>query len=163
MFEVLEPDYYYKDIFSVDFDRLKDIGIRGIICDIDNTIVPYHKKELIQDVLDWFETMKKEGFKICLLSNGMDKRVEFFSNKLDLPAIGQAVKPRKKAYFNAINILNLHNSQIAVIGDQIFTDVYGGNRIGLKTILVDPMDNKEFILTKFVRKIEKFVYKRKSV
>ncbi len=161
MLKILVPDHYYKNIFEIDLQKLKDDNIKGIICDIDNTIVPYEKKEVMNDVLDWFQTLKKMNFKVCLVSNGREKRVKFFRKELNLPALGQAVKPSKKAFKKALNhILKLDKSETAVIGDQIFTDVLGGNRAGLKTILVDPMGEKEFFVTKFVRFIESLVFKR---
>jgi len=156
----LKPDLYYKNIFEVDFSKLKQQGIKGIICDIDNTIVPWHENEIMIDVLNWFNEIKGMSFRVCLVSNGLDRRVKYFSKKLDIPGIGRAIKPRKKAYLIAIAELDINKDKIAVIGDQIFTDILGGNRLGLTTILVDPMNKKEFITTKFLRIIEKMIFKR---
>ncbi|MFO7814771.1 MAG: YqeG family HAD IIIA-type phosphatase [Halanaerobiales bacterium] len=156
----LYPDAYYKSIFEIEIGSLKDSGVVGIIVDIDNTIVPWNDKKISDEVFNWFKNLIEEGFKLCLISNGMTKRVEYFSNQLDIPAIGTAVKPRKKAFRKALKILDLRKDKIAVIGDQIFTDVLGGNRMGFKTILVDPLNEKEFITTKIMRFLEKIVIKR---
>lgn len=160
MIKYLTPDHYYNDIFSIDFEELKESGIQGIICDIDNTIVPYQKKIIIDDIVALFAEMKEMGFEICFISNGLKKRVQFFSEKLDVPAFGRAVKPRKKAYKKAMAVLNLEQEQIAVIGDQIFTDILGGNRLGFETILVDPIEEKEFIGTRIIRLLEKTIFNR---
>lgn len=162
MFNKLQPDQYYQDIFSIDLDLLKKQGIKGIICDIDNTIVPWSKKEVVLKVYDWFTEIERNGLKMCLVSNGTDSRVKSFSQKLDIPAVGLAIKPSKKAFRVAKKILELDNREIAVVGDQIFTDVFGGNRMGFKTILVDPMSKREFFTTKIIRLLEKLVFKRRG-
>ncbi|MFW6022189.1 MAG: YqeG family HAD IIIA-type phosphatase [Halanaerobiaceae bacterium] len=160
MFSKLKPDLYYKDVFSIDLSLLKSEGIKGLICDIDNTIVSWSEDEVVIEVINWLAEIKNEDFIICLVSNGIDKRVQFFSEELSLPAVGQAIKPAKRAFKVAQKILQLKPDEIAVIGDQIFTDVLGGNRMGYMTILVDPMSEKELITTKFMRSIEKFFFKR---
>lgn len=161
MFELLTPDEYYRNIFEIDIKRLKHNGIRGIICDIDNTIVPYKNKMISDEVREWLDKLRKNDFKICLVSNGLKSRVDYFSNKLDLPAVGKAVKPAKRAYKESIKILDLDKEEIVVVGDQIFTDILGGNRLNLNTILVNPMTEEEFFVTRIMRKIEKCFFKRK--
>ncbi|MCF8002236.1 MAG: YqeG family HAD IIIA-type phosphatase [Halanaerobiales bacterium] len=160
MLQKLNPDAYYKSIFTINIENLKESDIKGIIVDIDNTIVPWNDKKISDEVFNWFKNLIKEGFRLCLISNGMTKRVEYFSNQLDIPAIGTAVKPRKKAFRKALKILGLKKEKVAVIGDQIFTDVLGGNRMGFMTILVDPLNKDEFITTKIMRFIEKIVFNR---
>jgi len=88
------------------------------------------------------------------------RRVECFSNQLDIPAISNAVKPRKKAFKQGLKILDISNNEVALIGDQIFTDILGGNRMGFQTILVDPLNKEEFFTTKLMRLLEKLVIKR---
>lgn len=160
MFAFLQPDKYYENIFEIDLDQLQQMGIRGIICDIDNTIVPWNKKEVMEEVAEWFKEMKDRGFKIVLISNGLERRVNYFSECLDIPALGRAVKPRKKAFIRARKLMELNRQEIAVIGDQLFTDVLGGNRLGFLTILVDPLDKQEFITTRVLRLLEKLLYRR---
>lgn len=160
MLDFLQPDYYYKDIFNIDLDLFLKKGYKGIICDIDNTIVPWSEKEIMEEVIEWIQKIKREDFALCLVSNGMDKRVNYFSQELSIPAVGQAVKPRKKSYKRALNILGLKSEITFVIGDQIFTDILGGNRLGLTTVLVDPMSSQEFITTKILRMLERVVFTR---
>lgn len=161
MLDKFKPDQYYQDIFAIDLDSLKRKGIKGLICDIDNTIISWSEDLIVKEVVDWFAYIKRQGFLICLVSNGKNKRVKYFSKELSLPAVGQAIKPAKRAFKQAQKMLMLNKGEIAVIGDQIFTDVYGGNRMGYCTILVDPMSEKELFTTRFMRKIEKLVYKRR--
>ena len=157
-----KPDKHFKDIFSIDIVSLKEEGIKGLICDIDNTIVPWSEERVMEEVADWLTELDKKGFRICLVSNGREKRVAFFSKELGLPAVGRAVKPRKPAFEQASRKLGLKREEIAVIGDQIFTDIYGGNRMGFKTILVEPMAEREFIGTRIMRLFENMVYKRRE-
>ncbi len=161
MLQNIYPDKYYNSIFNINLDKLKKENIKGIICDIDNTIVPYDEKIVKKDVKNWLEKVQKKGFKVCLISNGFKKRVKNFEKQLNIPAIGRAIKPRQKAFIKALDILKLKKEEIVVIGDQIFTDVWGGNRMGLKTILVDPLVKKDFIFTKFLRAAEKIFVKNK--
>jgi len=158
--EILYPDKYYKSIFEVDLKALKSEGIKGIIIDIDNTIVPWSDKKISGEVFNWFQIIISKNFKLCLISNGMMRRVECFSNQLDIPAISNAVKPRKKAFKQGLKILDISNNEVALIGDQIFTDILGGNRMGFQTILVDPLNKEEFFTTKLMRLLEKLVIKR---
>jgi HAD superfamily phosphatase (TIGR01668 family) len=162
MFEKLKPDLYYQNIFAIDFGELARKGVRGLICDIDNTIIPWSEDKILKEVTDWFAEIKKKGFSICLVSNGKDKRVKKISRELAIPALGLALKPSRKAFKKAQEILKLKKEEIAVIGDQLFTDILGGNRMGFKTILVDPMSSKEFFTTMLVRRIEGFIYKRRG-
>ncbi len=162
MLNMFKPDKHFRNIFAIDFDNLKKEGIRGLICDIDNTIVPWSEEKVLVEVVDWFADAKEKGFKVCLVSNGTDRRVSFFSNELELPAVGQAVKPTKRAFKKAQKKLGLKKEEIAVVGDQIFTDVCGGNRMGFKTILVEPLSKKEFITTRIMRSLEKLVYRRRE-
>ena len=156
----LYPDIYYESIFDIEVEDLQDYDIKGVVVDVDNTIVPWNDKEISNEVFNWFNNLIEKGFRLCLISNGMNKRVEYFSNQLDIPAISKAVKPRKKAFRQALKILGVKKERVAVIGDQIFTDVLGGNRMGFTTILVDPLNKQEFITTKLMRLLEKFVIKR---
>jgi len=161
MFNFLKPDYYYDNIFDIDLNKLKSAGIKGIICDIDNTIVPYDQKVVTEEVSNWFFKLHRKNFAVCLISNGFERRVKYFRQKLNIPAIGQAVKPRKKAFIKALDILEVNKEKVIVIGDQIFTDIWGGNRMELKTILVNPLVERDFILTKVLRILETLFFARK--
>ncbi|UMZ73992.1 YqeG family HAD IIIA-type phosphatase [Natranaerofaba carboxydovora] len=151
----LYPDLYLNSIYDIDFEKLKKNGIKGLITDLDNTLVAWNEEEISKKLGYWFEEVKKHNINICVVSNNSSSRVYNFARNFDIPAIPKAKKPRRKAFRKALEILKLSPSQAAVVGDQMFTDVLGGNRVGLFTILIRPIDEKEFIGTRFVRKIER--------
>jgi len=144
-------------IQDIDLDFLKENNIKGLILDIDNTLVATHVKEADQDAVEWIERAKSSGLKICIVSNASRKRVVKFNEKLKLFAIYRALKPGSRAYKKAARLMDVGLDEVAVIGDQIFTDVYGGNRIGMYTILVKPIHKKESILVMLKRFPEKLV------
>ncbi len=158
--KILTPNYYYDSIYEVDLDLLKKNKIEGLIIDIDNTLVGWDTLLPTITVKEWLEKLVTLGFNICLVSNNNQKRVMYFSKELNIPFIYQARKPMKKNFLAAMEILETTNQRTAIIGDQIFTDVLGGNRLGLTTILVKPIKSKEFWWTNFVRKIERRVIKK---
>ncbi|HOE57083.1 MAG TPA: YqeG family HAD IIIA-type phosphatase [Bacillota bacterium] len=153
----LKPDLYLNTVHELDTAALKTKGIRAMIVDIDNTLVSWDTKEPDEKINELICRLGSEGFKICILSNNSKKRVEEFNRHLNLPAIHKAVKPSKTAFRKAMNIMDSNPENTAVIGDQLFTDVLGGNRLGLYTVLVPPICKKEFIWTRFMRLIERIV------
>ncbi|SCY98435.1 YqeG family HAD IIIA-type phosphatase [Alkaliphilus peptidifermentans] len=157
--KLLTPDLYVESVFHLNLQKLKDRGIKGLIIDIDNTLVAWDIKFASEDTKSWLLKLLDEGFKVCLVSNNTEDRVVVFNEELKLPAIHRATKPRRGAFRKAMAKLDTNLNNTAVIGDQIFTDVLGGNRMGLFTILVIPIESKEFWWTTFVRKIEKHVLK----
>jgi len=160
MKRLLKPNIYLESVFMIDREILKENSIKGIIIDIDNTLVPWGAKNINDKSGKLIEQLRKDGFRICILSNNTKKRVDEFNKDLNLPAVYNAGKPRKSAYKKALELLQTEISNTAVIGDQIFTDVLGGNRVGLFTILVNPISTKEFFGTRLVRILERFVLKR---
>ncbi len=160
MKRLLKPNIYLESVFMIDREMLKENSIKGIIIDIDNTLVPWGAKNINDKSGKLIEQLRKDGFRICILSNNTKKRVDEFNKDLNLPAVYNAGKPRKSAYKKALELLQTEISNTAVIGDQIFTDVLGGNRVGLFTILVNPISTKEFFGTRLVRILERFVLKR---
>lgn len=157
--DLCRPDFYYKSIYDINLQQLKELGINGLICDLDNTLLAWNHHQVEPEIKEWIADIKELGISVCILSNSLQVRVDKVSNILQLPAVSQALKPRKRAFKIAINKLNVNQNHIAVIGDQLFTDVFGGNRLGLLTILVDPIANKEFITTKLIRLLEKVLKK----
>ncbi|HHV98082.1 MAG TPA: YqeG family HAD IIIA-type phosphatase [Clostridiaceae bacterium] len=157
MLEKFFPKLMVDKIQDIDLDLLKKNNIKGMILDIDNTLVASHVKEADENAVEWIERAKSSGFKMCIVSNASRKRVVKFNEKLKLFAIYRALKPGSKAYKKAARLMDLELDQVAVVGDQIFTDVYGGNRIGMYTILVKPIHKKESILVMLKRYPEKLV------
>ncbi|SHI92157.1 YqeG family HAD IIIA-type phosphatase [Lutispora thermophila] len=160
MKKLLKPNLYYESIFYIDNNKLKEKGIEGIIIDLDNTLAAWDVKEADAKVINFINDLKQKGFKICIISNNTKARVDKFNEILGLPAIHKAGKPKLSPYIKAMKLLKTHRQNTAVIGDQLFTDVLGGNRLGLFTILVTPISEKEFIWTRMVRKLERIVLKK---
>src|SRR5690606_23163974 len=113
----------------------RKLGISGMILDLDNTLMAWDRDEVPAKAVKWVNTAKEKGFSLCIASNATGSRVAHISETLGIPAISKAVKPRKKPFRKALEILKLPPEQVAVVGDQVFTDVLGGNRMQLYTIL----------------------------
>lgn len=155
---LLLPDQSLKNIFEIDVDRLEKQGIRGIITDMDNTLVPWSDRAVYPRLADWFSDLKRRGFKLVIVSNNTRDRGGQLARELDIPAIWYAIKPRRRAFRKALDLMQLKPGEVAVVGDQIFTDVLGGNRLGLYTIHVQPI-SEEFIWTKLMRMLERQFFK----
>lgn len=158
MWNMLGPQLYVDSIFAIPLDDLWCRGIRGLIFDVDNTLTGWRGKELDPETLEWFAKLAEIGFKVCLVSNSsQQERVMAFGHLLKVCAIPRACKPMGRAFREALKNLKTGPARTAVIGDQIFTDILGGNRLGLYTILVAPLSKEEFIGTKCVRLLERLV------
>ena len=160
MLDLLCPNVYLESIYELDLNKLKQKGIRGIITDLDNTLIAWNDNTVYPKLDEWFRMLKEENFKVCIVSNNSRGRVKIFSDMLDIPAIPKAVKPRRKAFRSALDKMGLKPNEAAVVGDQLFTDVLGGNRLGLFTVLVIPVSEREFFGTRVVRKAERWVLKK---
>jgi HAD superfamily phosphatase (TIGR01668 family) len=158
--EILCPSRVLSSVLDIDLQALWNQGIRGLILDLDNTLVCWDKSVMEDRFREWIKEAKRHGFKVCIVSNGLTKRVNQFALSMGIPAIAKAQKPRKRAFRWGLRALELAPENVAVIGDQLFTDVFGGNRLGLYTILIDPLSKQELRTTKFVRKIERWVLKK---
>ncbi len=160
MNEKYYPSLALESVTDITTDILKANNIKGLILDIDNTLVPNHVAEADDSLIDWIESMKQAGIKISIVSNASKKRVIIFNKKLKLYAVHRAFKPSVRAFNRACRLMGLDNKNVAVVGDQIFTDIYGGNSAGMFTILVKPIDKREDLLVKLKRKFEKRVLRQ---
>lgn len=151
------PNEYVDCINDIDFKKLKRKKINGLIFDIDNTLVPHDIAEPPHNILNLFKTLKEMDFKVCLLSNNNVKRVTIFNKDLNLHSIPRAKKPLKSGITKAMALLGTTNTSTAIIGDQIFTDVWGGNRKGIYTILVKPLETRDEFTVHLKRGIERKV------
>ncbi len=163
MRKLLIPDQQLNDIFEIDTAYLKSIGIKGLITDMDNTLVAWSDRSVYPRLAEWFAALKEEGFKLCIVSNNSEQKGEQLAREVDIPAVWYAIKPRRRAFCKALEKMDLRPEEAAVVGDQIFTDVLGGNRLGLYTILVNPISEKEFIWTKISRFLERVVANRPNI
>ncbi len=159
MLEKFRPNETAESLSQIDLESLRQKGIKGIICDIDNTLLLYKEAEPKSKEKEWIDRAKEEGFSVILLSNALPRRAASLSQILDIPAKAQAIKPSRKGFRKALKILDLSAKEVAVIGDQLCTDILGGNRMGMYTILVAPLGTKEFISTKFMRILERWIKK----
>lgn len=154
MFKDLHPTLYYKTVYDTEFDKLMELGVRGIILDLDNTLVPHNDPEVPEKVRDLMERIEGLGLPIMVVSNNQKKRVEDFCTQLGIPCLPMAKKPMRSGFLQAARDMGLAPTQVAVIGDQIYTDVFGGNRSGMLTVLVDPVESKEDWFFKLKRRLE---------
>jgi len=156
----LYPKIYLERTLDITIELLKKNNIKGLILDVDNTLIDYDKN-LFPGCKQWCENLKKQGIKMCILSNtNKVHKVEKVAKILDLEYLYFAHKPNKKGFRKAKELLKLQEENIAVVGDQIFTDVLGGNRSKMFTILVKPVDKRDILITRVKRPFEKVVIKR---
>lgn len=154
------PDMYQKSIYTIDYDLLYSRGIRCLLFDLDNTLVPITENVPSDDVKELFDKLKDKGFKIIIFSNSLKKRVRPFKDILEVDCCAFACKPHPRKFLSIINIYGLKFSEIAIIGDSMMDDIYGGNNIGITTILVNPIGNKEFFIAKLKRRREKRIIEK---
>lgn len=156
MLKKLIPQKNVRSIYEIDVQALWDAGIRGIITDLDNTLVGAKHPQATPELLVWLKQLQTIGFKVVIVSNNNKLRVSRFSEPLSIPYIFRAKKPGNSAFRKAMGMMALAPQQTVVIGDQMLTDVLGGNRLGLYTILVLPIELRdEGFFTKINRRIEK--------
>ena len=156
MCSFLYPGEYVDSTYVIDFDKLYKEGYRGIIFDIDNTLVP-HGAPADQRAISLFTHLKELGFSCMLLSNNKEPRVKMFNDSVGVHYIFKAGKPKTANYRKAMEIMGTDVSNTIFIGDQIFTDVCGANRAGIRTVLVKPIHPKEEIQIVLKRYLEKVI------
>ncbi|ASS66098.1 MULTISPECIES: YqeG family HAD IIIA-type phosphatase [Paenibacillus] len=139
MFERLVPHMRVKSIYEIDLDLLKEKGVRGIITDLDNTLVGARIALATPELIAWLDRVRELGFQVVVVSNNHETRVSRFAEPLAIPFIHAARKPSTQAFRKALAVLGLEAEQTVVVGDQMMTDVLGGKRMGLYTILVAPI------------------------
>ncbi len=156
------PYQYNKTIFDVDYSKLYEIGCRYILTDLDNTLVSYIERNPSEKLISWRDELKKLGFTLMIVSNSHSNRVKEFAEAIALPCQYGSLKPTKKGFKKAVRALGITDySQVVVLGDQILTDILGGNRMGFKTILIEAIDREsEFFSTRFNRRFERKIVKR---
>ena len=155
----LFPDEISDSVFAIDYDKLLQMGIKGLIFDIDNTLATFDIPSPPKRIVGLLDNLQKKGFKIALLSNNSAARVKKFSQNLGLCHIWNAKKPSTKGLAQAAKHISLPKKQIAIIGDQIFTDCFCGRRYGIYTILTKPIAARDEWTVKLKRLPEKFVLK----
>ena len=158
MFKSFYPDCYMNSTYEIDFDAYYEKGYRGIIFDIDNTLVP-HGAPADERSKALFAHLKELGYKVVLLSNNKEPRVKMFNDVVKVSYIFKAGKPLVKNYWKAMEMMGPNKDNTIFVGDQLFTDVWGAKRTGIHNVLVQPIDKKEEIQIVLKRYLEKIVLK----
>lgn len=157
---LFRPDIKKHRITDLSPELLRRFGIKGLILDVDNTLSTHHGQELIEGLVDWLDSMRREGFPMVVLSNSKHARVEPFSQKIGLDFVSLGLKPLPFKYGAALRKLGLGRREVAAIGDQIFTDILGGNLVGVKTVLVTPVLPEKGWSFRLRRRIEKILIEK---
>ena len=156
----LVPDYYFKKYSDASAGFLVSIGVRGIVLDIDNTLVPYENPTPSEPLLAWFDSLADAGIRAAFVSNNNATRVECFNKNLGFPAYFKAGKPFKKNVLRALSDMGVSADEAILMGDQVFTDVWAARNAGLRAILLPPIKDKRDIFTKSKRALEKPIIKK---
>ena len=162
MLKTFYPDDYIASTYVIPFEELYKKGYRGLIFDIDNTLVP-HGAPADERAITLFERLRKIGFDTCLISNNQESRVKPFADRVGSKYVFDAHKPSTKNYKKAMGLMKTSKENTLFVGDQLFTDVWGAKRTGIKSILVKPIHPKEeiqIVLKRYLEKIVLFFYKR---
>lgn len=162
MLKTFFPDDYMSSTYEIPFKKLYEEGYRGVIFDIDNTLV-MHGAPADERAIKLFTELKQLGFQCCLLSNNKQPRVDMFNKDVEVFAIPDAHKPARTNYLKAMELMGTDLSNTVFVGDQLFTDVWGAKRTGIRNILVAPINPKEeiqIVLKRYLEKIVLYFYKR---
>ena len=160
MLEKFIPDMYQKSIFTIDYKKLKSNGIKCILFDLDNTICPISILKPSRKVKDLIEKLKSMKFKVIIISNSPKKRLLPFKEILEVDCAASSKKPCGFKFKKILKEYNLKINEVAIIGDQLLTDVLGGNRLGITTILVNPVSSKDHFFTGFSRFLENIIIRK---
>ena len=164
MFRTFYPDDYVASTYVIKFEELYQKGYRGLIFDIDNTLVP-HGFPADEIAVSLFERLRDIGFDTCLISNNQEPRVRPFAEQVKSKYVFDAHKPSTKNYRKAMQLMKTDEKTTIFIGDQLFTDVWGAKRTGIKSILVKPIHPKEeiqIVLKSYLEKIVLHFYKKEK-
>lgn len=163
MFEKFFPDEYMASTYVIPFEKLYEEGFRGVIFDIDNTLVP-HGAPADERARKLFGRLRGIGFESCLISNNQEARVKMFNRDIGTRYIFNAHKPSVKNYVRAMEMMGTDRTNTIFVGDQLFTDVWGAKRAGIRNILVKPIHPKEeiqIVLKRYLEKIVLHFYKKR--
>lgn len=159
------PDLYQKNIYDIDYEKLKKKGIKCLLFDLDNTLVPVNEDVPSKKVKELFLYLERD-FKVIIVSNSNQKRLIPFKEGLNVDVAASARKPSRKKYLKIMDLYGFKKHEIAAIGDQLLTDIFGANRIGITSILVNQVGEYEKIGTKINRFFEGFIrrnFKKKKI
>lgn len=156
IFSPFYPDYYITSAYAINYQKWYDKGIRGLLFDIDNTLVT-HGAKADSKAIALMAELKRIGFRVCLLSNNKEERVKMFNDDVQVDYIFKANKPSRQSYRKAMEIIGTNEDTTVFVGDQLFTDIFGAKRTGITTILVSPIHPKEEIQIVLKRYLERII------
>ncbi|MCL6631053.1 MAG: YqeG family HAD IIIA-type phosphatase [Alicyclobacillus herbarius] len=153
------PDEYVESVYAIDLDKLYQDGRRLLLTDLDNTLVPWNDEVIPDELVAWYARVTRLGFELCIVSNNRGVRVVEFAERLGARAIAAARKPKPDAFLSAMQATGVTPQQTVMVGDQLFTDIRGARRLGIYTILVLPISEREWWGTRFTRVAERLVFR----
>jgi len=158
LYKLFLPNEFVTSVFEITPEKLKRLGIRGLITDLDNTLIEWNRKDATEEVAKWMRMMQEAGIQIVIASNNSEARVKRFAEPLNLPYVYRAKKPLGQAYKAALKKLQLNKKEVAMIGDQLLTDILGAKRLNLYTFLVRPVAESDGFVTRFNRFFERRLF-----
>lgn len=157
MLNLFLPNKHVQSIYELTAEMFKNEGILGVVVDLDNTLVPWNVADAPEKVSNWLQSLIDADLHVVIFSNNNEERVKRFAEPLHIPYIYRAKKPLKKSFKEVTSMMNISKGQLAVVGDQLLTDILGGNHFGAYTVLVVPIVESDAPITKFNRQIEKMI------
>lgn len=157
---LLKPDIKLRGITDITVELLHKFNIKALLLDVDNTMSTHHGTILTEGLMEWIAKMQQSGIKLMVLSNSKRKRIEPLAARIGLPFISLGCKPLPTGYLRGVKKLGEKRKNVAIVGDQIFTDILGGKIVGVKTILLTPIKLEDGWSFKVRRKLEKKLYKK---
>lgn len=157
---LLKPNIKLRGITDITVELLNNNNIKALLLDVDNTMSTHHGTILTDGLMEWIAKMQESGIKLMVLSNSKKARIEPFAARIGLPFISLGCKPLPSGYLRGVKALGEKRKSVAIVGDQIFTDVLGGNVVGVKTILLTPIKFEDGWSFKVRRRLEKKLYKK---
>ena len=163
-FEILRPTYLFCHVENIPLAWLEEMGVKYLLLDVDNTIASWDSEDIAPSVDAWLRKVLGAGIKVTLLSNSPPGRLKRFARQYGITYSSWALKPLNRSFKAGLKRLDCADKgQALVVGDQMFTDVLGGNRLGIRTVLLTPRYDKDYIWTKLVRYAEKYFLKKMQI
>ena len=162
MLRCFYPSRYYESAYDIEYEKLYCEGFRGIIFDVDNTLVD-HGAPVTARAKGLFSSLRKMGYETCIISNNSEARVKPLADIVGSKYVSKAGKPSPVNYIKAVEIMKCSRDTVFFVGDQIFTDVWGANRAGIKSFLVKPIDRHEeiqIVLKRYLERIVLYFYRK---
>ncbi|RMG25466.1 MAG: YqeG family HAD IIIA-type phosphatase [Armatimonadetes bacterium] len=152
------PDHHVRSVAEIDPLHLREAGIEAVLLDLDNTLVAWKGHEIPDSTREWVQKCKEAGLKLCLVSNTRNApRLEALSQELDVPYVRAKMKPSRQGFMRALERLQVKPEHAVMVGDQLFTDVWGANRMGMRSIWVERIHPREFVGTRVSRMVERIL------